>query len=107
MSKNSISGVSWWKWFSVQNLFYGRVPARCKKRGVVSEPEFVNVVKEPGNDSKESIPTAYVAWRNRLLGIDSCAPETFTYSDSGASVQCGTRIQESPENGSDRITHFG
>jgi hypothetical protein len=28
-----------------------------------SEPEFVNVLKNPGIDSTESTPPAYVAWR--------------------------------------------
>jgi hypothetical protein len=27
------------------------------------EPEFVNLLRSPGIDSKESIPPAYVAWR--------------------------------------------
>jgi hypothetical protein len=61
MSKNSISvyvsadGPR----FSVQTSLYRRVPVWGKKRLVVSEPEFVNVVKKP---------------RKRLQGINSTIP---------------------------------
>jgi hypothetical protein len=33
-------------------------------------------------DSKESVPSAYVAWRNLFLGIHSWAPKTFKNSGS-------------------------
>ncbi len=39
-------------------------------REPTAELEFVTL-RSPSIDSKESIPQAYAAWRNRFLGIDS------------------------------------
>jgi hypothetical protein len=41
-----------------------KIRAQCTKQNLlISEPEFVNFKRGPGIDFKESVPTAYVAWR--------------------------------------------
>ncbi len=35
---------------------------RRRAHSLIPEPEFVNVLRSPRIDSKESIPPAYVAW---------------------------------------------
>jgi hypothetical protein len=58
-----------------------------------TEPVFVDLLRGPGIDSQpggpvrnpicRTGPPGYTGWRNRFLGIDAWAPETFTNTGSG------------------------